>query len=606
MAKSETPRFHLTKPLIIVLSGSLILLILLVLSFFIIFLNRYYPGVYVGDINLSAKTPDQAQQEVRTTLSQRENQILSFKDKGQSFQINLASLGALDNTNSKLDEAFSFGHSKAYFQPVHLTLVDSVTGINQQIQAISQAIDKPAIDASLQVNGNQIIVSPSQDGLVLDQAKLSQEILNYINYGTQPPSDLPLVTDHPKLTYNQLLEIKKELDAIQLSPIQLIYKDQSFNLDLPTILSLIDLNNTKSVVASANVMGKQVELNQVELNNNQEGEQISDLRLSLNLDKLKAYLNTLAPNINQSVKEPLFNFDQSANGGKGKVTEFQPPQIGLTLNIDQSAALINQRLVAADFSPITLVVDQTLPKNQLTNQLGIKELLAEGVSHFYHSIPNRIDNIKLAASKINGTLVPPGGIFSYNDTVGDISAATGFKEGYVIESGRTVLGDGGGVCQDSTTLFRAALKAGLPIVARTAHAYRVGYYEQDSPPGLDATVYAPSVDFKFKNDTPAYILIQAYTVNDDALYMDLYGTSDGRIATLTTPIITSSSPPLPDVRQDDPTLPKGTVQQVDFAASGANVYFRRTVIRDGQTLIHETYYSNYQPWANVYLVGTGA
>ncbi len=200
-------------------------------------------------------------------------------------------------------------------------------------------------------------------------------------------------------------------------------------------------------------------------------------------------------------------------------------------------------------------------------------------------------------------LIPPGEVFSFTNTVGDITAATGFKQAYVIKSGRTVLDDGGGICQVSTTLFRAALNAGLPIVSRTAHAYRVGYYEQGYAPGIDATIYYPSVDFQFKNDTPKYLLIQTRVIGT-SLTIDLYGTSDGRTTSMTKPVITSQTPPPPEIRQDDPTLPKGTVKQVDFAAWGANVSFSRKVVRQGEVLQNEVFRSNYRPWQAVFLVGT--
>jgi len=90
----------------------------------------------------------------------------------------------------------------------------------------------------------------------------------------------------------------------------------------------------------------------------------------------------------------------------------------------------------------------------------------------------------------------------------------------------------------------------------------------------------------------------------NTLYFDLYGTSDGRIVNLTKPIVTNQTPPPPELRQDDPTLPKGQVKQVDWAAWGANVSFKRTVTRNGQTLIDETWRSNFKPWQAVYLVGT--
>lgn len=239
------------------------------------------------------------------------------------------------------------------------------------------------------------------------------------------------------------------------------------------------------------------------------------------------------------------------------------------------------------------------------NNLGIVEEIGEGTSLFGHSIPGRIHNVALAASKINGVLVAPGEEFSFDKNLGDVSQYTGYQQAYIIQNGKTVLGDGGGVCQVSTTLFRAVLNSGLPITDRTAHAYRVGYYEEDSPPGLDATVYYPTVDLKFKNDTNNYILIVSTTDLDNLkLTFTLYGKKDGRQVTLTTPIVTNQISAPPDLYQDDPTLPVGQVKQVDFAANGATVIFSRTVTRDGKPIIQDTYKSIYQPWKAIFLRGT--
>ncbi|MBI2033032.1 MAG: VanW family protein, partial [Candidatus Levybacteria bacterium] len=149
------------------------------------------------------------------------------------------------------------------------------------------------------------------------------------------------------------------------------------------------------------------------------------------------------------------------------------------------------------------------------------------------------------------------------------------------------------------------LNAGLPIVERHAHAYRVHYYEEDSPPGIDATIYVPTVDFKFKNDTGHYILIQN-VVDPISLRLTffLYGTKDNRQVTLSEPVITSQTPAPEPLYQDDPTLPKGTVKQVDFAASGASVFFTREVKKNGETIISEKFVSNFKPWQAVYLRGT--
>jgi vancomycin resistance protein YoaR len=167
------------------------------------------------------------------------------------------------------------------------------------------------------------------------------------------------------------------------------------------------------------------------------------------------------------------------------------------------------------------------------------------------------------------------------------------------------LGDGGGVCQVSTTLFRAALNAGLPILERQAHAYRVSYYEQESFAGLDATVYSPKPDLKIQNDTPAHILIQARVFPQEfKLVFQLYGTADGRRATITNPRLWDQVAPPPPLYIDDPTLPKGEVRQVESPVWGAKAAFDWKVVRDGQILQERTFYSVYQPWQAVYLRGT--
>ena len=255
-----------------------------------------------------------------------------------------------------------------------------------------------------------------------------------------------------------------------------------------------------------------------------------------------------------------------------------------------------------------LPVNQTEPDITIgeVNHLGIKELIGKGESWFAGSISSRIHNIQLASSQINGLLIPPGETFSLNQALGDISAQTGYKKAWIIKEGRTVLGDGGGVCQVSTTLFRAILNAGLPVIERKAHAYRVSYYEQKYQVGIDATVFAPSPDLKFKNDTPTHILLQTYVdpVNLYARY-DLYGTSDGRQIYISDSRIWGQTPPPPDLYQDDPTLKTGMVKQIDWAAWGAQTAFDWKVILSNKVLQERTFYSNYKAWQAVFLRGTG-
>jgi vancomycin resistance protein YoaR len=239
------------------------------------------------------------------------------------------------------------------------------------------------------------------------------------------------------------------------------------------------------------------------------------------------------------------------------------------------------------------------------NTLGIQEIIGVGTSDYSGSIPERVHNLLLASERLNGTLIPKNEIFSYNKTVGEISASTGYKPAYVILNGRTVLGDGGGVCQTSTTIFRAAINSGLPIIDWAPHAYRVHYYENDGKPGKDATVYAPSQDFSFRNNTPAAILIQTEAdIENNLLKYTLWGKKDARKIYISDVSMGNSIPAPEPKEQEDPTLPRGQRRQVDWAANGLNAWFDYKVTLGNELIQEKRFVSNYRPWQAVYLVGT--
>jgi vancomycin resistance protein YoaR len=190
------------------------------------------------------------------------------------------------------------------------------------------------------------------------------------------------------------------------------------------------------------------------------------------------------------------------------------------------------------------------------------------------------------------------------ETMGDVSLENGFAEALIIYGGRTIKGVGGGVCQVSTTLFRAVFNAGFPIIERYSHAYRVSYYEMTASgavdsrlAGLDATVYFPLVDFKFKNDSPHWILMETYVnVSGRSLTWKFYSTSDGRSVTWDTtgPVNVVSAPP-PLFEQND-ELAKNQMKQVDYAANGADVTVTRTVMLNGTILFQDQVITHYEPW----------
>jgi vancomycin resistance protein YoaR len=167
------------------------------------------------------------------------------------------------------------------------------------------------------------------------------------------------------------------------------------------------------------------------------------------------------------------------------------------------------------------------------------------------------------------------------------------------------------VCQVSTTLFRTAFFGGYQIDVRWFHAYRVKYYEQtasgghdDNLAGLDATVFAPEVDFRFTNDTPYWLLMETYP-SSTSLTWKFYSTSDGRSMDWTTSGLQNIVEPPEPLYIENPDLSKDEIKQVDWAVDGADVTVTRTVTRDGSIIHDDIFETHYLPWQAKYEYGPG-
>lgn len=456
-----------------------------------------------------------------------------------------------------------------------LILKDGTTDkLNQLISEVAGMIEIAPVEPTLTVTGANVQVANGEDGVVMNTGALNELIRQRYNLLSDEPVMIPTVVAKRQLSQDQLGELEKRATKLAKSTLVLTYGDDKITLTGKDLVPMLATDGSEELI------------NQFSLNE---------------------YIGGLAESIHKEPQDARFAFEG------GKVQEFAPGKDGVELKTEEAKEQVRTAITALvgtekKSETVALALNKTPPQvtTDKVNELGIRERIGRGESYYAHSIPNRIYNVGLAASRANSALIAPGEEFSFNKIVGEISGATGYRSAYVISGGRTVLGDGGGVCQVSTTLFRGAMSAGLPITERWAHAYRVGYYEQNSKPGIDATVYAPSKDLRFLNDTPGHILVQ--TINDPKtlhLVVEIYGTSDGRVATISEPKVWGISAPLPTVYQDDPSLPTGTMKQVDWSAPGAKASFEYKVVRNGEVLQDKTFTSAYRPWAAVYLKGTG-
>ena len=434
------------------------------------------------------------------------------------------------------------------------------------VEQISEKIEQKPVWPRLTRADNKIVVSEGVNGVEIKKDDLIREILTGLSLPGKHEITVPISTIDVSVNSDRLTMAKLALEKWGQNNLTLRFGEFVRTLKQEEMLSLFGL------------AGDVLEKNSLEI-----------------------LIEEIKPLIETEPKDAVFVFEND------RVNEFRPEVIGARIDIPMFNQKLAEYLLAGEKKDFEVPVILTYPKIKTgdINNLGIKELIGSGKSTFLHSIPGRVFNVNLAASRVNGTLVPPGEEFSFVKSVGDITRTTGYQTAYIISQGRTVLGDGGGVCQVSTTTFRAALDAGLPITERKAHSYRVGYYEQDSPPGIDATVFYPTADLKFLNDTGNYILIQEEVdTKKMSMKVGIYGTSDGRESSISKPRISNQSSPPASMYVDDPTLPAGTTKQIDWSAFGAKVAFDYKVERNGESIYEKTFVSNYQPWQAVYLRGT--
>jgi vancomycin resistance protein YoaR len=317
----------------------------------------------------------------------------------------------------------------------------------------------------------------------------------------------------------------------------------------------------------------------------------------------------LAPNLTRSPQNARFIFNDDTR----QLELIQSAVIGRAVDVDASLQQINQQILTGAHA-VDLVMQTTNPSvtdDATAASVGITELTSSYTSYFYGSASERIQNIATAASRFHGLLVGPGESFSMADALGDVSLDAGYAEALIIFGDRTIQGVGGGVCQVSTTLFRTVFFGGYQVDERWFHAYRVGYYEQtaggghdEDLAGLDATVFAPQVDFRFTNDTPYWLLMETY-VGSHSLTWKFYSTSDGRTVDWDTSGLQNVVEPPDPLYEENPDLPQGKIKQVDWAVDGADVIVRRQVYRAGTLIQDDTFTTHYMPWQAKYQYGPG-
>ncbi|MFC1568075.1 VanW family protein [Candidatus Margulisiibacteriota bacterium] len=249
-------------------------------------------------------------------------------------------------------------------------------------------------------------------------------------------------------------------------------------------------------------------------------ETFAPLVLGIDQDQLKAVLEAVGNELAASPESSYISLAEKTGG-----YHIEPEVIGKELNVKQSLNVFAAAL-DRDLTTIPVMIDDVFPRvreETLRSDPPVYKLAGYTTYYGKHDSPNRIHNIKLVSSWVDGTLLLPGEAFSVADALGDVTKEQGFKEAFVIIKSELVPLLGGGSCQIATTLYNAASLADLKVLERRNHSFYFNIY----PLGRDAAVYPDQVDFKFENDTPYPILLKS-SASDRSLSFAIYGTPTGK------------------------------------------------------------------------------
>ena len=591
-ARKSKPTTRLPWAFVVLIALAALLLVLAFgfIAFQIYFSARVLPGVSVWNVDLSGKSVDEAAAALDTAFKAKFNTArVDLSDGQQAWIANPIDLGIYFDARATAQAALDLsqrgvdGQTQVLFNGADLAprIVFSPNLARAYFEQMAAQIDRPPLDAGLQLNGTTVITTPAQVGRALNveaALKLLPDLAR-----TEGPKRLvlPIDTEQPRLT---------DVSAVAAQLQRVLNRNMTLVLANPAPGEPASWDLTPQQLLSFLMVDKAADGKAIEV--------------KFNAEALRAGLADLAHQIDRAPENARFVFNDETR----QLEVIKPGKIGRALDITTTSTRMLEALGRGD-QQVTLAVAEQRPDfydDVKAADLGITELVATGQTFYAGSSAERMKNINASAGSQHGVIVKPGEVYSFNGNLGDVSLDNGYAEALIIFNGKTVKGVGGGVCQVSTTAFRAAFNGGYPIIERWPHAYRVGWYERGFGPGLDATVFSPYVDFKFKNDTPYHILIEAYA-NDAAgrLSFKFYSTGDGRQVTISEPTVENVIPHPEDKIEEDPALPAGTRQQVDYAADGADVTVKRTVTRGGQVVSEDRVFTRYQPWQAIYKVGTG-
>ncbi len=548
-------------------------------------------GVPVGGLSraqaaehLAAQLPSLAAGEAVIRVADMEQRV-AYADLGRGYDMDamLDSALSVGRGGNPLTDGISrlrtLAHATALPVVVHAYDDEALASISA---SVAEAVSHPPVEGAVLRDGTAFTVRNSELGTVVDPETVSAALAAAVD--SPDPADVVVelspATVAP-IVDTEMAETAAAAATAMVDDLELAIPgadQESLPLDADTIASWI-------------TFGPEAELSYT---------------ARLDTGAVATAVGALAEDINQDAVNAQIAV--GAGGGLGGVIAGQD---GRALNVDETVAglvdALKERAAGGSVASLGLAVDVTEPSfttAEAEAQLPQMQMISSWTTYYVPGDGNGYgNNINIPARDIDGRNLAPGETFSFWGSIGPVTVERGFQYGGVIIGGRSVAGGaiGGGICSTSTTIFNAALRAGLEMGVRANHYYYIDRY----PDGLDATVYMDDnfvQDMTFTNDTDNVIVIRGFGGNGFVTFQ-LWSIPTGRSVVITNPV-TSNHRVATDTTVVDGSMAPGTSRRVEYPHNGHDVSRTRYVYDANGNLIHQnTYFSSYRTVNGIVAVG---
>lgn len=560
--------------------------------------NESYASVFIGNMKTGNLKKEKLQKKIEETIKKYEEKPLKIIYRGKGILLTPDEIGAywdVEETIKKIPLKKSgianfFSFTENIFKNRQIKM-DIKINTDKMRETVKKNFEFQEVkNAKIIQKNKELMIEKEKTGESFDDEKLKHDLEKTLESFLNEEVTLDEKKFQPDVT-SQMLEENLEILKMKLTkPVKIQAGKEEIIIYPQQHLNEIKYNKSQKILLASMEIPKLEKAIEMEMD--------SGTLKKIIQDKFSEKWEYPPSSVKISMDE------------KGNISFEGKGDPGAEIEYDEAVRLANTVVNTGDKN----VVAVELPIRKIPNEifisenlqaLGIKELLADGYTTYYGSPANRMHNIKNGIGKFNGLMIKPGETFSFNEHLGKVDGSTGYRKELVIKPEGTIPEYGGGICQVSTTMYRAALYAGLPIIERKPHSYVVSYYAQVGGHGIDATIYPGASDLKFINDTPGNILIQSYVEGAEA-HFKLYGTSDGRKVSLEGPIISNHRSPGATEIIKTTEIPKSTKKQVEKPHNGFDTLWYRFIIQPNGEIKKDEITSKYKAVPARILVGADA